>query len=106
MEQGQDVDLKAGRRAMTPKGSTTIRIPASLFSQVRAIGSVTCRTPGALLADAWKEYFEAHHEELEQDFETIGRLLREGDTEGLVAFTERGAEARVDAMMCAAGLDH
>jgi hypothetical protein len=103
MGQRQTSNFMAGR-AMAETGSIPVRIPASVCSQVRAIGGVTQRTPGALLAAAWEEYFENHREELENDFETIGRLLREGDTEGLVAFTERGAEARVDAMMRTAGL--
>ena len=103
MGRGENRDFMASR-TMALTGSTPVRIPADVCLQVRAIGSVTRRTPGSLLAEAWKEYFEAHREELERDFDTMRHLIREGDTDGLVAFMQKGSRAEAESMMRDAGL--
>ena len=89
---------------MSYTGSIPVRIPAKTNSEVRAVASVTQRTPGALLAEAWDAYITAHREELERNFNTIGQFLHEGDTEGLSVFLQRNAEVRADEMMRKAGL--
>jgi len=45
-----------------------------------------------------------HRDEAERDFETVASLLRQGDSDGLVAHLQQGAEAEAEAMMRAAGL--
>lgn len=103
MGRGKDDNLMLGR-AMSYTGSIPVRIPAKTNSEVRAVASVTQRTPGALLAEAWEAYITAHREELERDFNAIGEFLREGDTESLSKFLQRNAEAQADEMMRKAGL--
>lgn len=100
MGKGDD-DLKLGRRMAS---TVPVRVPADTYAYVKAVGGMTQRSPGTLLAEAWQEYIERHREEFERDFAMIGQLIREGNTEGLVAFMEQGAEAEAAAMMRAVGL--
>ncbi len=93
-------ELSMGRAS----ASTVVRVPTDTYSHVRAVSGLKQQSPGSLLAQAWEEYVENHRDELEETFDTVSHLIREGDSEGLVAFMQQGSKERAQRMMRAAGL--
>src|SRR5688500_18202851 len=70
--------------------STTavIRVPTEVHEQVSRVSDLVKQTPGELLAAAWVEYVERHHDEFAADLEHAARLLRSGDLTELVSFAQ------------------
>lgn len=84
--------------------SAVTRLPADVNSSAKQIAAMQGRTPGDVIAQAWREFLERHRDEFAADFERAAALIREGDTEGLAAHANRFADAETDAALEAAGL--
>lgn len=76
--------------------TAAVRIPTSTLDEARRFAALNGDTPGGVLARAWAEFWETHHEELARQFEATARLIRSGDTEGLMQLTaaDRADRAR------------
>lgn len=85
--------------------SAVARLPADIHASAKAIAGMQGRTPGEVIAQAWREFVERHGDEFAADFERAAALIRDGDTEGLAAHANRFAAAEADAALEAAGLE-
>lgn len=84
--------------------SSVTRLPADIHASAKAIAAMQGRTPGEVIAQAWREFVEHHADEFAADFERAAALIREGDTEGLAAHANRFAAAEAEAALEAADL--
>src|SRR3954453_867735 len=76
--------------------STTkvMRVPADVHSEAVQIAALRHQQPAALIAEAWRDYFEKNRAEFAADLERAAEILRNGTTEDLASFASRNAEAR------------
>jgi hypothetical protein len=71
-------------------------IPAEIRDSVVALADRQGLTPEEVVAQAWSEYFARHREELQEEFERIGKMIRSGDTQALVEYTTSDIEERAE----------
>ncbi len=80
-----------------PVKTTVMRVPAEMAASVRQLAALHGETAGATLAQAWTEYLENHRDEFAATFSQLARVMRQGNSEALVAFLLDGAEDRARA---------
>jgi hypothetical protein len=73
-----------------------VYIPAEIRNSVAALAKRQGVTPEKVVAQAWREYFARHREELQQDFERVGKMIRSGDTDALVEYTAGDIDERAE----------
>jgi hypothetical protein len=71
-------------------------VPQAIRADVRALAVMQGSEPAEVLVRAWREFIDRHREALEEESEHVGRLLREGDTEGLTTYANRYARERAE----------
>jgi hypothetical protein len=69
-------------------------IPAEIRDSVVALAERQGLTPEEVVAQAWSEYFARHREELREEFERVGKMIRSGDTQALVEYTTGDIDER------------
>jgi len=62
-----------------------------MLAEAKAIAALHQQTPGDAIALAWAEYVTNHKAELSEQFDEIGRILRERD---VAAYLERTRSVR------------
>jgi predicted transcriptional regulator len=77
--------------------TVAVRVSEELLHDVRRVAAIRDDTPGALLAKAWGEFVARHRDEIARDFEDVAQMLRDGDRDGLVGFTQRSVRERAAA---------
>ena len=77
--------------------TAAVRVSDELLDDVKRVAAIRGDTPGRLLAQAWSEYVAQHRDEIARDFEDVARMLRDGDRDGLVRFTQRSVRERAAA---------
>jgi hypothetical protein len=105
------LDPRAGAEAWwsralaEPKGliaagnlDVAIEIPAALSAQVWEWASAEGAMPAELLTQAWSEYADRHRERLDAESAEVGRMMQEGDQEGLADYVTRGARRWAEQM--------
>jgi hypothetical protein len=73
-----------------------VHIPSEIRDSVAALAKRQGVAPEEAVAQAWREYFARHRGELQQDFDRIGKMLRSGDTDGLVDYTVDDIDERAE----------
>jgi len=73
-----------------------VRIPEDMLTEVKQIAAMRGSTPGDALAQAWAEFIERHRGELSEQFDEVGRLLRERDTTAFLERTRSSRRARAE----------
>ena len=68
-------------------GEDEFYIPAEVRASVAALAQQQGTTPEELLATAWRAYFAEHGQELREEFERVGEMVRLDDTDALVEYT-------------------
>jgi hypothetical protein len=76
--------------------TTPIRIPSDIHEQTMRIAALCGEQPGALLAQAWREYLVNHRQEFAADLEEAAHLMRSGAVDELVAFAQDAHRVVVD----------
>ena len=71
-----------------------LRVPRDVHSEATKIAALRGQTPGDLLAEAWKEFFDRHREAFAKDLEEAATIVRRGATDDLTAFVAKGAKER------------
>lgn len=71
-------------------------IPAEIRDSVATLAEQQGVTPEKVVAQAWREYLARHREELQQEFEHVGEMIRAGDTEALVDYTMSDIDERAE----------
>jgi len=74
-----------------------VRIPEEMLTEVKQIAAMRGQTPGDALAQAWAEFIERHKGDLSEQFDEIGRLLRERDTSAYLERTRAARRERAEA---------
>lgn len=77
--------------------TTAVRISDELLDDVKRLAGLRGSTPGSLLAQAWSEFVARHRDEIANDFEEVAQMVRNGDRDGLVGFTQRSVRERAAA---------
>jgi predicted transcriptional regulator len=85
--------------------TAAVRVSDELLDDVKRVAALRRDTPGRLLAQAWSEYVATHRDEIATDFEDVARMLREGDRDGLVRFTQRTVRDRASTAAARANSD-
>jgi hypothetical protein len=62
-------------------------LPAEIRESVLELAEQTGASPEELVATAWRRYFAEHGDDLRQEFERAGEIIRSGDAEALVEYT-------------------
>ena len=78
--------------------STIARIPEEVYEEARKIAALRSTQPGAVIALAWTEYLDRHRDELAEEFESIGRALRDGDRATLAKIHDSNIDAEAESM--------
>lgn len=68
--------------------TTVIRIPSDVQQQAARVAALCGQQPGALLAQAWKEFLVNHRDDFADDLEVAARLMRSAPLDELVAFAQ------------------
>jgi hypothetical protein len=76
--------------------TTPIRIPTDIHEQTMRIAAMCGEQPGALLAQAWREYLVNHRDDFAADLDQAAQLMRSGSVEEIVAFTQDAHRMEVD----------
>jgi hypothetical protein len=71
-----------------------LRVPEQVHNEATQIAALRRLQPGHLVAEAWREYLANHREEFAAELEKTAKLLRDGTTDQLAAFTSRNADKR------------
>lgn len=71
-----------------------IDVPEEIRSQVLALSEQQGKQPRELLGEAWRQFIESNKQRLDEEFEDVGSLIRETDTEGLTEYLTHGAADR------------
>ncbi|MFN2490805.1 MAG: hypothetical protein ABR529_13945 [Actinomycetota bacterium] len=79
-----------------------IRVPEDVHESVRAVSALSGRTPGDVLAAAYREYLQRHGSELAEVFTRAQGHLKAGDTEGLYSLLGESRRERAAAAATAA----
>lgn len=85
--------------------TTPIRIPNDVHEQTTRIAALCGEQPGALLAQAWREYLVNHREDFAADLDEAARLMRSAPIEELIAFEQAGHRVAVDETEVQAALE-
>jgi hypothetical protein len=72
-------------------------VPEPIRRDVRALAEMQGREPGALLADAWREFLGRHSEHLAAEHERLAELVKNDDEQAVAAFGRRHAKKRSQA---------
>jgi hypothetical protein len=84
----------SGTKALPITGS--IEVPTEIEAAVRALAEVEDTAPSELLAVAWREFAERHHEKLTQEFRKVADAVRDGKPNDLAAYLNRAARSRAE----------
>jgi hypothetical protein len=76
--------------------SSVVRVPNDIHQQAKQVAALRGQQPGEVLAEAWRKYMTENREQFAADLEEAARLLRDGSTEDLAAFTSRNARSRAE----------
>lgn len=76
--------------------TTPIRIPSEIHEQTMRIAALCGEQPGALLAQAWREFLVNHRQDFAADLEEAAQLMRSGSVDELVAFAQDTHHVVVD----------
>jgi hypothetical protein len=74
-----------------------VRIPEEMLTEVKRIAALRGQTAGDALAQAWAEFIERHKSDISEQFDEVGRLLRERDTSAFLERTRSSRRARAEA---------
>lgn len=84
--------------AIAPSRVTApVRVPEEMLAEVKAIAALRGQTPGDALAQAWAEFVEKHKASLSEQFDEIGRILRERDAATYLERTRTARRTRAEA---------
>lgn len=92
-----------GHSALDPREEPTVpttapvRIPEEMLTEVKQIAAMRGQTPGDALAQAWAEFIERNKNAISEQFDEVGRLLREKDTVTFLERTRSPRRARAEA---------
>ena len=79
-----------------------IRVPEDVHESVRAVSALSGRTPGDVLATAYREYLQRHGSELAEVFTRAQSYLKPGETDGLLSLMGESRRERAAAAAAAA----
>jgi predicted transcriptional regulator len=82
--------------------TVAVRIPDDIHADVKTVAAMRGKTPGTMLAQAWLEFTERHRDEISADFESVTRMFREGDREGLAELSRQTRRERAEVAAAAA----
>jgi predicted transcriptional regulator len=77
-----------------PAGLDPVDVPEDLSEAVRQFAAAQGEQPGDVLLRAWREFAERHADAMRVASEEAGRLIAQGDREGLRALANRHARDR------------
>lgn len=76
--------------------TTVMRVPSDVHEQITRTAALCGEQPGALLAQAWKEFLLNHKDALASDLERAAHLIRSESLDELVAFAQDSHRVVVD----------
>lgn len=85
--------------------TSVIRIPSEVQQQAARVAALCGQQPGALLAQAWKEFLVNHRDDFADDLEEAARLMRSAPLDELVAFAQDSHRVVVNQEDLEAALD-
>lgn len=74
-----------------------VRVSEDMLADVQKIAAMRGESPGELLGVAWTEFLDNHRAELAESFDAVAKMLREGDTQGLMEHSRPARRARAAA---------
>ncbi len=74
----------------------SVRVSDDMHQETRRVAALRGDTPGALLAEAWKEYMLNHKEEFAAELEQAARIVRNGTQQDLVDFANRNNREKAE----------
>lgn len=77
-------------------GTSVMRVPSDVHEQATRMAALCGEQPGALLAQAWKEFLVNHREAFASDLEQAAQLIRSASLDELVAFAQDSHRVIVD----------
>lgn len=82
--------------ASPPAASPELQLPDDIRRSVRALADAEGSEPGEVLVRAWLEFAARHHNQLDAESEGVGRMMLDGDVEGLAAYANEGSRQRAE----------
>lgn len=77
-------------------GEAEYYIPAEIRESVAALAQQQGTTPEELVAAAWRAYLAEHGQELREQFDHVGEMIRSGDTDTLVEYTSSDVDEQAE----------
>ena len=92
------VDLLSAAERTSSLDATTspaeFTIPETVRQGVLELAAMQGTQPAEVLMRAWQEFLSGQREVLEKDSKEVGKMIREGDTDGLAKYASRHARER------------
>ncbi len=73
-----------------------LRLPDDVRRSVEKLAEREGTEPGELVIRAWQQYVEQHRERLDHESERVGRMMSDGDVEGLASYLRSDSRSRAE----------